>query len=455
MDPLLNDVSAPCVIRIGVFFDGTGNNGHVYDERSDEAFLMTNVYRLYQHYGIAENEPSDIRTCKVYIEGIGTLNQHSDSIYSIATGDEDIFGRKGYGPDSKLNFCHQRISSELVKTLSENCLTGENISIEFDVFGFSRGAVLARHFINTVHEGDTVVMEVLHQAMNRSGHIMVGKPLINFMGLFDTVGTFVDSQVFKNDPHDTGYTRNLKVTVSADAVRKGFQLNAMHECRYNLSLHTLHGHYPELTVAGAHADVGGGYPETQSELKKVSEKWFFPFQWARTRVENELNNTLYSEKWFLLAGRISFRGFKHLYSFAINERVVKGHLQFITFLVMVAISEKCGCSFKSDYRKYEALIPVPLKVYHQHLMSAALSTLEGKPCQLDQSLINKLMPEYVHLSASWETIKDMYGDLRHNREMLSCREDGSGEVRNVIDLSVMNNYWPNRPDENWQRKIFS
>ncbi|NRH24674.1 T6SS phospholipase effector Tle1-like catalytic domain-containing protein [Pantoea stewartii] len=454
MNPSPNETSERCVIRIGVFFDGTGKNGNANKSEQDVMFCATNVYRLYQHYGLYADDSKGSWTGKVYVEGIGTLNNEPDSLYSIATGDEDIWGRQGYGPDSKLNLCHERIKSELINMLSKADSGCKSVCIEFDVFGFSRGAVLARHFTNTVNDQAAELSVMLSDAVNKCGYQLSGRPVVNFLGLFDTVGSFMDKTAFSNDPHDTAYTRNLKVTVPGGAAKYAFQLNALHECRYNLSLHTLSGCYPELTIAGAHSDVGGGYPETLNEHQKVSDRFFFPFHWAKTRVENELHETLYSEKWRLLKGRISFQGSERWHSIATSERVVKGHLQFIAFLVMVMVSEKYGCTYHPDYKKYESLIPDALKEYHQHVMSAAQDALEGKSPQLDKTLINKVMPDYVHLSASWETLADMYGDLRHNREMLMCSEEESGNSDKVIDLSIMNNFWPNRPDENWKRKIF-
>lgn len=110
MNPPLKNASEKCVIRIGIFFDGTGKNGTIFDDSHEEMFKVTNIYRLFSYYGNIDPVGGERITGKVYIEGIGTLNNQPDSIYSLVTGDEDYWGCKGYGPDSKLQLCQKRVA---------------------------------------------------------------------------------------------------------------------------------------------------------------------------------------------------------------------------------------------------------------------------------------------------------------------------------------------------------
>lgn len=160
--------------------------------------------------------------------------------------------------------------------MSQNNIACQEINIEFDIFGFSRGAVLARHLTNLIYENDASVVDSIRHVLNKNGHALSGTPVVNFLGLFDTVGTFMDSKAFDNDPHDTGYTRILKVNVPAGAAQHAFQLNALHEFRYNFPLYSLGGHYPELTIEGAHSDVGGGYPFLEEERNVISNRHTAP-----------------------------------------------------------------------------------------------------------------------------------------------------------------------------------
>ncbi|MGK3113599.1 phospholipase effector Tle1 domain-containing protein [Candidatus Pantoea formicae] len=443
-----------CTIRIGVFFDGTGQNGNKLDGTSDELFGATNIYRLFKMYGVPDNQTQWMMYGKLYVEGIGTLNNQSDCIYSLATGDEDFGGCEGYGPDSKLKSCVEKITSELDRILSQGEVVFRSVSVEFDVFGYSRGAILARHLTNTLYENDASVCDKIRLVVNLYGHELIGVPVVNYLGLFDTVGTFMDKTVFSNDPHDTGYTRGLKVKVPAGAARQAFQLNAFHEFRYNYPLHSLSGIYPELTIAGSHADVGGGSPHMIQEHVDVSAKNWWPWHTAQFWVERELLSTLLSKKWRPLKGEITYRGSKWLHYIATNHRLVRGHLQFVSLLAMLKVAEKSGCSFDPGYKKFEELIPDDLNDYCGKVISAALNTLDGKPETLEHRLIDQVTPDYVHLSASWVTLAELYGDMRLNKQMMRTGENQHEEKEVVIDLNVMNNFWPDRPDENWERKIF-
>jgi len=451
----MNNENDRCVIRVGIFFDGTGHNGHMNETTPEETFHVTNIYRLFKCYDVSRSERKGHKACKVYIEGIGTLNNKPDSFYSIATGDEDIWGREGYGPDSKLQFCHERIASELVATLSNGGVECKNVSIEFDVFGFSRGAVLARHFTNTIYENDTTVMDTLHRALNTSGHELSGRPVVNFLGLFDTVGSFLDSTVLESDPHDTGYTRNLKVNVPAAAVRNAFQLNAMHEYRYNFPLHSLYGQFPELTLAGAHSDIGGGYPEWIYEVKDLTtHKFWLPFSWAKTRAKKELHPLLSREQWAFLSEQIDYQGNEKFYCMVTSHRKVKGHLQFVALMTMAQIAGKYGCIFTPDIKAFEDIIPCEMLDYYHHVQQRTIDALEGQPKPLDEKRFQRLLPEYVHLSASWITVKELYGDMRHSGYLTMSRDSLEESKQKVIYLNVLNDFWPDRPDENWQRKTF-
>jgi len=441
-----------CTIRIGIFFDGTGQNGSRLDGKPGELFGATNIYRLFKLYGVPANQ--SLISGKLYIEGIGTLNHHPDSIYSLITGDEDIWGGKGYGPDSKLSSCVKKIESELYRILSEGEFVLSSIKVEFDVFGYSRGAILARHLTNAINKNDLSIVDKIRAIASQFKHELKEPPVVNFLGLFDSVGTFMDKTAFSNDPHDTGYTRGLNVKVPAGAARQAFQLNAFHEFRYNFPLHSLSGIYPELTIAGAHADVGGGLPLELHEQLVVSDRHTAPFHTAETLVQIELLSTLLSKKWRALRGRLTYRGTKWWHYTATNDRYVKGHLQFVALLAMIKVAEIGDCSFDPAYKKFEELIPDDLSEYCKAVISAALNVKDGNSEALEQSLIDQVTPNYVHLSASWITMAELFGDMRSNQKMMSRSENLSEEMEVGIDLRVMNNFWPNRPDENWERKIF-
>lgn len=455
MNSPLNNAADPRVVRVGVFFDGTGKNGNTLKFSPTETFNVTNIFRLHKHYGMCNPDDEPSSYLKVYVEGIGTMDNKADDLYSIVTGDEALFGVKGYGPDSKMELCLQRIENELMQFLSAPGHESEPVCIEFDVFGFSRGAVLARHFTNLIADNDDSLANMLRGVEKKSGREFDDVPLVNFLGLFDTVGSFFDNTVFEHEPHDTGYTRNLKVKVGKDAARHAFQLNAMHECRFNFALHSLHGHFPEITIAGAHIDVGGGYAEVMHETKDISTyRIYLPFSYAKTRVNQKLQMLKTGKMAKLLKEPFIYVGSERWRCFARNVRTVKGHLQFVAFIAMLKVAVQHGCKFDQSYRLYEKLIPDNLMPYLSQVVALAKRSSLGDSGEIDMSLIDDIAAEYVHLSASWNSCLDLYGDII--RDSKSCMSVGQTDKlqQKTINLDVLNNYQPDRPDFNWVRKVF-
>jgi Uncharacterized alpha/beta hydrolase domain (DUF2235) len=132
--------------------------------------------------------------------------------------------------------------------------------IIFDVFGFSRGAAAARHFVNQVK---------LKQHGPLAVSFAPGKlPLVpdldwqtairaGFVGLFDTVpsiGNLADGF----DVSDTQQS-SLKLALSADAADKVVHLIARDEKRANFTLMTVSPEHEEIALPGVHSDIGGGY----------------------------------------------------------------------------------------------------------------------------------------------------------------------------------------------------
>ena len=150
------------VIRIGVFFDGTGNN-LFNDEAGASSNGVSNIgklYRLYQNGQILKGQKlteCEITVKAIYIEGVGTN-----------AGKEDYSSGGAFGV-----LGGQRINDALEKTTSIlQKYPHREYQQQIDVFGFSRGAAMARDFINTLAYNDEL------------------KYKIKFVGIFDTVGSF-------------------------------------------------------------------------------------------------------------------------------------------------------------------------------------------------------------------------------------------------------------------------
>jgi Uncharacterized alpha/beta hydrolase domain (DUF2235) len=166
-------------IRIGVFFDGTGNNGynsdavyynqslpidetHIPDVRyngfkvtNDSSYLnrYSNVKLLHDLYE-TKNIPLDKKDkdphyhlqLKVYMQGIGTLKDKDDDTLGTAFGEGDrgVIGRV----EQACADIATQINDAFINFKSKKPVYID--AIQFDVFGFSRGAAAARHFCNEV-----------------------------------------------------------------------------------------------------------------------------------------------------------------------------------------------------------------------------------------------------------------------------------------------------------------
>lgn len=158
---------------LSFFFDGTGNN---LDADVGTA-KHSNVAKLYQVH--AKDDPVN-GIYRIYIPGVGT--------YFSEVGD-DGGGTLGLGSgrlgDARLNWAleqfDQRLSGHLARATSPG---NEIIEINVAIFGFSRGAALARAFANLMLAKRGVAAKDGWR-LKQGNHRL----RIRFMGLFDTVAS--------------------------------------------------------------------------------------------------------------------------------------------------------------------------------------------------------------------------------------------------------------------------
>ncbi|WP_431610897.1 T6SS phospholipase effector Tle1-like catalytic domain-containing protein [Chryseobacterium sp. 'Rf worker isolate 10'] len=220
------------VISVGIFFDGTGNNGvNILSPdkplNNNESYYgtFTNIYKLYSLF---------IGDEKIYIEGIGTVTGSEDSNFAMATCANPPYGN-GYSSDDKL---------QKVWDFIQDIAHDETKEYNFYIYGFGRGGMLARTLCN--------------QLLN---HFSPENCRIKFLGAFDTV----ESKPFN--------TYNLNIPVQ---VENAFHICAVNESRFFFPLTGFFENskamqdqksenqssvWKEVFVPGDHADIGGGYLE--------------------------------------------------------------------------------------------------------------------------------------------------------------------------------------------------
>ncbi|MBP0603104.1 DUF2235 domain-containing protein [Aeromonas sanarellii] len=286
------------ILRIGVFFDGTGNNTHnaqaglqkvelwLLETCSDPAQRekelrgcqmgqspvegssandVTNVGKLFEQYDIAAGP----LVAHSYISGIGTRDPiagengpeyRSDDTLTQGL-DLDIGGEDTSIIGKVRLACADIIPAGIIDDLRDVLSSIDCIHrIEFDVFGFSRGAAAARHFVNVI---DQKVDHPLVKAIANNPDIRLKTGFdwasrddvrFTFVGLFDTVVS--------------SYNPNVNVQLKADCAERVVHLTALDEVRKHFPLSrittdaagtSIPAHFSELALPGAHSDIGGGY----------------------------------------------------------------------------------------------------------------------------------------------------------------------------------------------------
>jgi type VI secretion system secreted protein VgrG len=442
-------------LRIGVFFDGTGNNqansesvagcmardvnlhdvaeevrrhceAHGYDSEGntpDDSYGndASNVARLYDLYmDDAEDVLSaatDEVSIKVYLEGIGTVSGGKDALYGQATGRHatGILARFKQSP------------ALIVKRL--NAFVGNNPTvkiknIEFDIFGFSRGAAAARHFANDLQKGTNSLLAkalpassaMMVDGFNWRVHRDVG---INFIGLFDTVAGIVSPLV---GDFSAGDARNsgLELALPAGAARKVVQLVARDEHRLNFAMTRTEN---DIALPGAHSDIGGGYlPRSRERLLLGKPKTSL----ERLNVPNERANAVIQvlqdrdalltqlraqgveiahETWSVDQPYIRTDLFreKRVFAAVSVDRIVDGDLSKVYLRVMRELGVRNQVPFKQIADTPALAIPIILEPIAKKIEAYALG--ESSALGLTKSEESLLYQRYIHLSANWNAVK--------------------------------------------------
>ncbi len=250
--------SPPSAIRVcphqlvlGVFFDGTGNNMYRDFAGSVGQGQETNVARLYRLY--RDHDDPDRAREKLYVVGVGAMTRAAGTALSneqTVAGDRtraarlrdaelgsslpyfgDVVGMgTGLGGMERLKIAYRWAQAWC------RSVPGCNPKL-IDVYGFSRGAAMARTFVNLIRVG-------LKQEFENVS--------VRFLGVFDTVGSFGQG----GDDVDVGQNMGIH-RGDATHVR---HYTARHEIRENFPLTALSG---DRDYPGAHSDVGGGYPRLE------------------------------------------------------------------------------------------------------------------------------------------------------------------------------------------------
>lgn len=283
-------------VSLNIFFDGTQNNktntekGRDYKKSNGENDSYTNDFSNVARGYDAVDPNADFQS-GLYIEGIGTENEKSDDVFpDVATGMGDR------GIVAKVVKACINAPGRLKKYRSK-----EIDILKVNVFGFSRGAAAARHFLHVATSpaliynrlSDNKVQVAApgsYQGMEDKNNILtltnnalldqhgyfaaslldndfkIKKIEINFVGLYDTVASH--GFYHGNDSED----------LHLNAVKKAhfvLQLSSDDEYRENFDLANINSaglHGLELTLPGVHSDIGGSYVNNAQEVSALYYK---------------------------------------------------------------------------------------------------------------------------------------------------------------------------------------
>jgi len=283
-------------LEIGIFTDGTLNNAENSRELEErvakecvQAFELgemseeecaywlglsmggsyenapTNVAKLGDLYEASLTADKGVATYKfsVYARGVGT---------KTGAGDSTLAAISGLGESGVINQVGKAFDA-LVGQIKERSIHERISSLTIDLFGFSRGAAAARHAAFEINRGPS---GMLGRRFKKARLAWPRRLSIRFVGLFDTVAAIVNPVRFdflasnrRNDP--------VQVYLDPKGVGKAVHLVALDEYRKNFTLNSLRsrdgkipGNFLEISLPGAHSDVGGGYPDQQREDLLIS-----------------------------------------------------------------------------------------------------------------------------------------------------------------------------------------
>ena len=294
----------------------TGEKRYHYKNESSYENDLSNPAIIFQHYTNDENN-TEHKRFRIYSEGMGTdtlAGEGEDEqldengyLLKIESYDTDNLAGTGLGQGKSGIIARVKRAIELM-VAKINLDEDETIGIiTVDVFGFSRGAASARHFVHEIMLGEYPASTSIRWVPQpfgappvpvsytcdhnnyevsenykgkmlpphgRLGYLLREKDLtfdnliVRFVGIYDTVPHHSLNQ--DNDIKDLGlntigskakYTVHL---VAADEHRKNFSLVDI-RCITGKEGGGINSKGAELYLPGVHCDVGGSYAEGRKE----------------------------------------------------------------------------------------------------------------------------------------------------------------------------------------------
>ena len=459
----------PINFTFGVFFDGTLNNMYnseirksvaekrrlnhniSYEEakkikekkgKKDSSYEneLSNPAILFKSY---TNKDSD-RLFKIYVEGIGTNTQSPTKAEDYKKDDNvqgPAFGMGSAGIIDRVRDAIWRIS-RLIEIDKDKYLN----KITFDVFGFSRGAAAARHFVHVVThpeyipksygdrgappldlQGEKLSSEY-HKKAPRYGLLGIlldqkgwltdnVKVEARFAGLYDTVshhGLFQD-----NDIKDLGLDSINKANyvvhmVAADEHRYNFDLADISSVAKTSPDSGKKGGI-ELFFPGVHSDVGGSYvdgaPNISYKINFSSEMEFLTKEKEELIRQGWFSSQQISVKYYL-----TIHGLNN-YRLEGIKNSVSNQYSYIPLHIMAEFGRKKGVQFNNNIlyssskftNNPDFLNKVKKILWDYSFNGGPRLIYKENGTEAENELIRKLRLHYLHWNSTYGTIDDSPG----------------------------------------------
>lgn len=446
------------VLRLGLFFDGTGNNqansaatagchavnlgmsaevgedirqycaNYGYDGQGNtpdnsygnEVSNVARLYGLYPDDTLVQLPPgAEEAHIKVYLEGIGTRSGLGDSVYSQGSGkgENGVVARVEQMPALVL---------EQLDVLRKANPRVKVRRIEIDLFGFSRGAAAARHCANDLLMGPNSLL---------ARSLPVGSPLLatgfawrhrsdfvlNFIGLFDTVAGIVSLRDGDFSPHNAD-NPGLRLRLAPGMARKVVHLVARDEYRHNFSLTQAE---QDIELPGSHSDIGGGYlplareklllskPDSSFEIDRLANERSAAYTRTKLHFSHESRHWrayvppegLDIVTWSVQTKRRArdTQAEKRVYAAISSERQVRGELSLVYLRIMRDLAVRAGVAFDPiDPNDRRTALPTELQPIAAKLQAFALREAYTPLTAEEDALLHR---RYIHLSAHWNAAK--------------------------------------------------
>ena len=427
-------------IRFSIFFDGTLNNKTNIEQRllsaadntltkeerkaAKELKLKTSAKeqheaaRVYKQYGAKkEDEENSYEgyytnvaimekyldksdeydlNLQTYIEGSGTLDKAGDKTAGYA------FAVWKTGIPAKVKKGVANVLDKIKKYNTDKETIIEKITLE--VFGFSRGAAAARHFIHQAML-DKQLQDGLVEELGYKVQPQAVK--VSFVGLYDTVSTY---GILKT-ALGVGVSNTISLNLNAIAhAKQVIQLAAADEHREYFSLTNIHsarGKSREIFLPGVHSDIGGGYRDNGREKQVIYEDYGYSLNDAKKEIQAQIAAGRYKENEIFLEHTLGYEGDESDDSsiIRVDKKNISNKYSRIPLQLMAEYARKSKVAIDTELERNEA-IPVELNHIKQKIDDYIANTPKSKAAHWhhnNEAWLRDLRHDYFHFSARYST----------------------------------------------------